>query len=178
MFLRTLEELSGTFGLGRDGYLGTCDGYRGTLGTYPWDVQIMVGLLQFGTIGFWNMVRNGAISGRPPPPVDRDNLVMGLYRDIDWDDLVMGLNGAVVCEGLISGCPPPPPPPPPLDRDDLVMGLYWDINHPPQPGDLVYTISWLGHRITNVRVIVPTSVVLLFAHKCLSIVIILCRIFV
>jgi hypothetical protein len=84
MFLGTLEELSGTFGLGRDGYLGTCDGYRGTLGTYPWDVQIMVGLLQFGMIGFW------------------------LFRDIDWDDLVMGLNGAVVCEGLISGCPPPP----------------------------------------------------------------------
>ena len=88
-------------------------------------------------------------------------------------------NGAVVvvCEGLISGHPPPPPPLPLVDRDDLVMGLYRDINQPPQPGDLVYTISWLGHRITNVRVIVLTSVVLLFAHKCLSIVII-CRIFV
>ena len=55
MFLGTSEELSGTFGLGRDGYLGTCDGYRGTLGTYPWDVRIMVGLLQFGTI--WNCCR-------------------------------------------------------------------------------------------------------------------------
>ena len=46
MFLGTSEELSGTFGLGRDGYLGTCDGYRGTLGTYPWDVRIIVGLLR------------------------------------------------------------------------------------------------------------------------------------
>ena len=80
MFLGTSEELCGTFGLGRDGYLGTCDGCRGTLGTYPWDVQIMVGLLQFVTIEFWNTVWNGAvivvcegiISGlTPPPPLGR-----------------------------------------------------------------------------------------------------------
>ena len=53
MFLGTSEELSGTFGLGRDVYGGTCDGYRGTLGTlgtYPLDVRVMVGVLQFGTV--------------------------------------------------------------------------------------------------------------------------------
>ena len=61
---------------------------------------------------------------------------------------------------LISGNPPPP-----VDQDDSVMGLYRDSNQPPQPGHSVYTISWLGHRITNVRVIALTSVVLLFASN-------------
>ena len=41
MLLGTPEELSGTFGLVWDGYLGTCDGYRGTLEAYPWDIRIM-----------------------------------------------------------------------------------------------------------------------------------------
>ena len=60
--------------------------------------------------------------------------------------------------------------------NSVEWGLYRDSNHPPQPGHLVYTISWLGHRITNVRVIVLTSVVLLFAQKCLSILfIVICR---
>ena len=96
MFLGTLEELSGTFGLGRDGYFGTCDGYCGTLGTYPWDVRIMVGHLQFGTIEFWNMVRNGAILGRPPL--------------VDWDNLVLEYGEEWGYFGTL--------PPPPVDRDN------------------------------------------------------------
>ena len=48
-----------------------------------------------------------------------------------------------------------------------MRGLFRDNTHPPQAGDLVYTISGLGHKITKVHVI---SVVLLFAHNCLSIV--------
>ena len=74
-----------------------------------------------------------------------------------------------LCEGVISGQPPPPPVPP-VDRDDISDGVISGQQPPTsQPGDLVYTISWVGHKITNVRVVVLTSVVLLFAHKCLSI---------
>ena len=60
MFLGTSEELSGTFGLGRGPYGGTCDGHCGTLGTYPWDVRI---ILKFGTIELWKIVWNGAVVG-------------------------------------------------------------------------------------------------------------------
>ena len=93
------RDIGGTF---RDIWFGMCDGYRGTLGTYPWDVRIMVGVLQFWTIEFWNIVWNGAvvvvceglISGNPP--VDRDDIVMGTSTThlnlVIWFILLVGLD--------------------------------------------------------------------------------------
>ena len=50
MFLGTSEELSGTFGLGRGRYGGTCDGHRGTLGTYTLGTYKYYG----GTLKVWD----------------------------------------------------------------------------------------------------------------------------
>ena len=47
-----------------------------------------------------------------------------------------------LCEGIISGQTHPPPP---VNRDDISDGVISGQQPPTsQPGDFVYTISWVG----------------------------------